>query len=283
METKDLALHTQTKEVYIPTASDWKFMVEWGADALKSGTLPTSIKTPQAAAIIALKGRELGISFMTAMSHIHVINGKPTMSAELMQAQARKNLPGLKISIVKSDDKEASIKFKRPDDDSWFTSTFTLEDAKRADLLKNPTWSKYPKAMLFSRAVSAGLRIICPEALMGVSYTPEELGAPVDETGNVIPTTGRVVEEPKIPEVVKNADAEKQVLLTRIMALQKELNLKNEDITQAIHREFKKKYADLALDETYEFIKILETQVAMEKAEPVKLNTPEWDGSQQHL
>lgn len=187
---------------YIPTASDWQFMVNWGAQAIKSQMLPTSIRSPEAAAIIILKGRELGLSFMTAIAHIHVISGKPTLSAELIQAMAKKNIPGLKIIPVEMTSEKATVKIKLPEEGAeWFTYSFTLDDAKKAELLKNPTWQKYPRAMLWSRCVTAALRIVCPEALMGISYTPEEMGANVDGNGNYIETTGKKIEDPAIEPV----------------------------------------------------------------------------------
>jgi hypothetical protein len=57
--------------------------------------------------------------------------------------------------------------------------------AERAQLLKNPTWKAYPEAMLFSRALTAGMRTHCPDALGGhTAYSPEELGA-----AEVVPVT----------------------------------------------------------------------------------------------
>jgi hypothetical protein len=56
--------------------------------------------------------------------------------------------------------------------------------AERAGLLKNPTWKAYPEAMLFSRALTAGMRTHCPDALGGhTAYTPDEIG------GEVVPVT----------------------------------------------------------------------------------------------
>src|ERR1700761_8894407 len=109
LEKKQEPVHKlpTSPHAYIPTKDDWYFMLNWGNEALKSGMLPSSIRNPEAAAVVVLKGRELGISFMTAIAHIHVINGKPTMSAELLQAMARKNLPGLVINILESNDKIA--------------------------------------------------------------------------------------------------------------------------------------------------------------------------------
>lgn len=201
METKELAVSNskphQTMEVYIPTEVDWNFMVKWGQQAVKTRMLPSSISTPEAAAIIVLKGRELGLSFMTSIAHIHVINGKPSMSAELIQGLARKNLPGLVINIIESDDKVAKIEFIRPEKGAKpYIQTFTMDQAVAAKLTAKDVWKQYPAAMLWSRAVTAGLRKVCPEALMGVSYTAEELGANVDVEGNIIETTSRQVIEP---------------------------------------------------------------------------------------
>lgn len=216
-------VQTTPTQPFYPSQADWNMMLSWGETAFRSGMLPTAIKSKEAAAIIALKGRELGLPYMVAVAHIHVINGKPSMSAEMMQTLARKNLPGLVINFLKSDNTCAEIEFLRPEKGSKaFISKFTIDDATKAKLMGKDVWQQYPAAMLFSRAISAGLRKVCPEALMGVSYTPEELGAAVDQEGNVIETTGRTVsgspeplppadgkpEAPKQPEVKKPSVAQ---------------------------------------------------------------------------
>lgn len=205
-ETKEVALAPKphhVTDVYIPSQSDWNFMVQWGKQAIMTGMLPPSIKSAEAAAIIILKGRELGLSFMTSIAHIHVVNGKPTMSAELIQGLARKNLPGLVINIIESDDRIAEIEFIRPERGSKaFRQKFTMDQAIVAKLTNKDVWKQYPAAMLWSRAVTAGLRKVCPEALMGISYTPEEMGANVDGDGNVIETTGKTIVDKPIPPVI---------------------------------------------------------------------------------
>ncbi len=83
-------------------------------------------------------------------------------------------------------------------------SRFTLDDGKKAGIrLKDskggPTpWAKYPRNMLFARAISNAVRWYCPDALSVTVYTPEELGATVDGEGNVIDV--EVVEHPKPPK-----------------------------------------------------------------------------------
>lgn len=241
-DKKDVAVvNSGMSSSYFPTDSDWRMLLDVGTKAVRSGMLPTAIKTPEAAAIIALKARELGMPIMVGFSHIHVINGKPTLSAEMLQALARKNLPGLVINIIESTNEKASVEFIRPESGSRpYKITFTIEDAKKAELLKNPTWTKYPAAMLWSRAVSAGLRKVCPEALIGVSYTPEELGAQVDEEGNVIETNGRHVSEempdtpPPTPPV-----SEKLKLQKQMVDLMKEKGIPTQEIKSYLLEEFK--------------------------------------------
>lgn len=269
--TQELAVQ-ETKhfsnEVYIPTEQDWKFFLNWGFTALKSGMLPTSVKSPEAAAVIVLKGRELGISFMTAFAHIHIINGKPSMSAELLQSQAKKNLPGLKIVPIELSTEKAIVKFLRPEKDSeWFTSTFTMEDAKRAELVKNPSWTKYPKAMLWSRAVTAGLRIVCPEALNGVSYTPEELGAEVNEDGSVIETTGKRIPEeaPKTPDKppVKAISAEQLAVGRKIKSLKLELGISDDQLKQVAHSmSLPSEFTEMNLEQASQLLQALENEKA---------------------
>lgn len=169
--SKELAL--------IPSAQEWTQLKEIALMAVKSGLLPSSIKTPEQAVIIALKGRELGIPPMVAFAQISVINGKPCMSAELMLAQIYKNNPSASISFIKNDDQgcvlEAARKGSKPS--TW---SFTMEEAKAAGLLGKDVWKKYPAAMLRARAISAMARAMFPDAINGVSYTPEELGSDVE-------------------------------------------------------------------------------------------------------
>jgi len=80
--------------------------------------------------------------------------------------------------IKEHTDKVCTITFYQRDGDKWVEvggSSFSMEDAKRADLLKPDSgWMKFPRAMLFSRAISQGARIYCPDAIGGV-YTDEEI------------------------------------------------------------------------------------------------------------
>jgi hypothetical protein len=63
-------------------------------------------------------------------------------------------------------------------------SRFTIEDARKA---QTKNLDKFPRNMLFARAMSNGCRWYCPDVFNGApTYTPEELGANINESGDVI-------------------------------------------------------------------------------------------------
>jgi hypothetical protein len=282
-----IQIHPHVPTTYIPTDSDWRFMVQWGESAIRSGMLPSGIKSKEAAALIILKGRELGLSFMTSIANIHVINGKPTMSAELIQGLARRNLPGLTINILESTKDVAKIEFIRPEKGSKpFVQTFTLDEANSAKLTSKDVWKSYPAAMLWSRAVTAGLRKVCPEALMGISYTPEEMGANVNESGDVIETTGKHVPEPIAPKPLKwqMTPEEAEDLKTHC----KELGWGQKALASILEKEFKKnEMHELTSDEYFALMVNLEQKVQIKRASEMgnleaSINPPEepalpWD------
>ena len=64
--------------------------------------------------------------------------------------------------------------------------SYTIEEAKQAGLLGKDSWKNYPAAMLRARAVSIVARAVFPDSIMGCSYIHEELGAEVNEEGEII-------------------------------------------------------------------------------------------------
>lgn len=168
-----------------PSEHEWAILKEQAAMVVKTGFLPAAIKTAEQAIAIALKGRELGIPPMQAFAHIHIIQGKPTISAELMLSLIYKNCPGAVVDYIENSNEICVIEAKRPGG-STARFSFSMEDAKRADLLGKGNWKAYPGAMLRARAIAIMARARFPDAIMGCSYTPEELGADVNEDGEVI-------------------------------------------------------------------------------------------------
>lgn len=166
----------------LPSEAEWKLSKEMVLVFIKTGMLPSAIKTPEQAMLVAIKGREMGIPMLHAFAHIHVIQGKPTISSELMLALIYKNIPGAIVDFLETTNSKCVIEAKRPGGKpSLFI--FSMEDAKLAGMTGKDNWHKHPAAMLRARCVSAMARAVFPDALMGCSYVPEEMGADYVEGG----------------------------------------------------------------------------------------------------
>jgi hypothetical protein len=143
-------------------------------------------------AIRLMAGMEAGFSPFASATGVHIINGKPAFSSNLL-AQAVRRHPAYDYRVVEKSATVCRIRFLASGE-VLGEETFTIEMAERAGLLKNPTWRAYPEAMLFSRALTAGMRTHCPDALGGAAaYTPDELGG----DAQVVPVT--VAEAPVDP------------------------------------------------------------------------------------
>lgn len=152
---------------------------------VSSGYFADSAKISQAIVKI-MAGREIGIGPFGSMNGIHIIQGKPAFGANIMASKV-KSSGRYNYRVTEINDSVCSIEFMELFSSQWSTigtSTFTIADAKKAGV-KNT--DKYPRNMLFARAMSNGVRWYCPDIMNGSTvYTPEELGADVDQDGNVI-------------------------------------------------------------------------------------------------
>jgi hypothetical protein len=269
-------MNTETALAILPSDNDWARLKEIGATALKSGLLPTSIKTPEAAAIIALKGWELGLKPLVSFAYISVVNGRPTCAAELMLAEIRRVYPKAIVKISKSTDTECVVQAKRPEEDALTEFKWTIEDARKAGLLGKDNWKNYPADMLFARTITRMKRRLFPEVLMGVDYVPEELGAEVDQQGRVVkdntqppaaqgeviqfkkvtdekPQTIDVtpVEEPKAqaPEMPTEPIVDRDALAREIMQLLRAANLTMKDLEEKVKAQFNKTLKETSNEE----------------------------------
>jgi hypothetical protein len=180
----------------LPTTgqTDWNSELRGAKLMIDSGLVPKDVRTPQAALFIILAGRDMGLSPVQSLRGIKPIQGKIECSADLQLGLYHRS--GGKSQWVTLTDQMAELKLLATWSIEPHISRFTIEDAKRADLLSNATWRKYPKAMLRSRAITQGLKDI--GFLLGAGvYAPGELGGgvTVDEaTGEVLPSDA---EQPK--------------------------------------------------------------------------------------
>jgi len=156
----------------IDTTGDLPQLFELAKQLVPTGFLPAHLKTPGQVVAVILAGRELGMPPMRSLRSLVLVKGKVVESAD--SQLGRFKAAGGKATFEKHDDTEAVLKLTHPNGDEH-TERFTIADAKRAGLTSNPTWSSYPKAMLRSRAITAGLKSVGWDGGAGV-YEPGELG-----------------------------------------------------------------------------------------------------------
>jgi hypothetical protein len=142
-------------------------------------------RQPEQAFAKLIFGRDLGLSATQAMTDIHIVEGKPEMSANL---QASKVLSSGRhdYRVLKLDASVCSIEFgPRPapgkdENGDWLpwpqsygTSEFTMDDARTAGLAAKNNWRSYPRNMLFARAMSNGVAWFCPDITNGIRVYAE--------------------------------------------------------------------------------------------------------------
>jgi hypothetical protein len=135
----------------------------------QSSLLPADLRNKPADVLVQIiTGHELGLGSMQSIRSIHIIQGKPTMSAELMVALVKRSPECIRFRLVESSPTVATYETERRNEGLTKLS-FTMEEAKTAGLVKDGSgWKKYPAAMLRARAASALCRAVYPDLLLGV-------------------------------------------------------------------------------------------------------------------
>lgn len=175
-----------TRQQLNPTIWD---TIQAVAPVMKDSRLFGVSTEAQAAAIMA-KGFELGLTLTASFEFITVIQGKPTLAPRgaLALVQQSGLLEAMKIEETK-DAKGApaacTVYMKRKGGFEY-TASFSMEDAKRAGLVKSGgAWESYPANMLRWRAVGYAIDMVFPDVVGGMKRA-DEFGAAVDTSGNVI-------------------------------------------------------------------------------------------------
>ena len=156
--------------------------------------------TEQQAAVVMLKGHELGLGLASAFEFIHVIDSKPSISPKGALALIHQSGELTHLEIHDLTDKDGvptrcKVTMKRKNGFEY-TTEYSMADAQRAGVVKDKSgWEKYPANMLRWRAVGYCADVVFPDVVGGL-YRPEELGAEVDAEGEPVSTWEVVKESP---------------------------------------------------------------------------------------
>jgi len=134
----------------------------------KSGMF-ADIKSAQQAMVKIMAGAEVNLPPFQSMSGIHIIQGKPVIGAGLIASKI-KGSGKYDYEVIEMSDKNCSVDFYQGKKKIG-NSSFSIEDAKKA---QTKNLDKFPKNMLFARAISNGVKWYCPDVFGGPVYVPEE-------------------------------------------------------------------------------------------------------------
>ncbi len=166
--------HLVPATTVLPSAGEWEATMTMAKTIAATTFVPKSYRgNPEAVVAGILYGREIGLGPMQALQQIHIIDGKPSMSAELMLAQMRRG--GVVIVESRVDDQGAFIHARRKDTGEEAEVEWTVQEAADAGLTGKDNWAKYRQDMLWARVVGRLARRLGSDLLGGMVYATEEM------------------------------------------------------------------------------------------------------------
>ncbi len=190
--------------------------------ASKSGT---NGMTQEVMINIMMTAKDFGISPMKAVNGgFYVVNGKIGMSTALMADRIRK--AGHSVKIPEWTSQKCAILGTRKDNGDSVKFEFTMEDAQAAGISGSPVWKKFPKQMLYNRAMATLARTLFPD-VVGSAYSEDEKFDILDT-----PPEKRPCEDPDLIEVVACDEAKPALIGTALETLKEHLSIDGIDTKQ---------------------------------------------------
>lgn len=160
--------------------------------------LMAELGTPERVLLIMATGAELGIPATAALRGIHIIKGKPSVSADLKVALVMRSKECEYFRLIETTAEQATYETKRRGS-APIRMTFTIADARRAKLAvddADSNWSKYRPAMLRHRCSSELATAVYPDIVLGLPTTDE-----MEEVVEVSPPTTppKVIMDAELP------------------------------------------------------------------------------------
>jgi hypothetical protein len=145
----------------------------------KSELIPAAYRgKPSDIIVAAAMGASLGMTMATALQSIYVIQGRPSLYVEAAIAVVRAS--GQLVSLaVQGDETQATATATRQGGETM-TTTFTMTQAQRMNLTRNPSWTSQGAWMLETRAIGRVLHRLFPDILRGLGLV-DPAGRPVEQ------------------------------------------------------------------------------------------------------
>lgn len=154
------------------------------------------------------KAKSIGVSPLDALNGgMYFVKGKVELSSGMMNQLIRAQ----KHSITKdrkSDNTICILHGRRADNGDTWTESFSIEDAKTAGIYGNQ-WLKYPKDMLFARALSRLARQLFPDVIKGCYVQGEIRDSVILEREEA----REIMQEPEIEVLDKQEVSDEEISL----------------------------------------------------------------------
>lgn len=154
----------------------------------KSTLLPDALKGKAADVVVQiLAGQELGLAPMASIRGVHIVQGKPLLSADTMVALVMGSGLCEYFSLVEETETKVVYETKRKGSPHTQRASWSDEDTKLAGLNTKDNWRLHRKQMRRARARAILARDVYPDVLAGC-YDPDEIQVPVSR----IPVTDAI-------------------------------------------------------------------------------------------
>ncbi len=146
---------------------------------VKAGMLPTGYKTAADVVTVALRAREMGVSFWEATQSIFPVKGRMGYMGGFLLSRIYTRFPEAEIKIKKNDKTICVLDVRKNKSEEFEIVTVTFEEAHALgwDMAydkKKQTWAD-PTNMLYWRAVTRACNRHFSQVFGSPVYTPEEL------------------------------------------------------------------------------------------------------------
>lgn len=121
-----------------------------------------------------LAGREMGFGPVTSLKNIHFVKGNIEVGGQLIASKIRQS-DKYDYRIDEHTDEVCTVTIVDSEGNELGSVSWDMDRAEQANLTGKGNWNKYPRNMLFNRAISDARRFYCPDVMETGPYTKGEI------------------------------------------------------------------------------------------------------------
>lgn len=152
-----------------------------------------------------------GLDILTALQTVSFVQGRPVIDASMQRALAK--AAGYRVLIPQATPQAATARVvERSSGEVIGEATYTIDDAKRAQLTSKDNWKRNPEDMLVARATTRAMRRFAPEVMVGLVAGEDELDEITEREDPIAVLTENAGEDqdPKTVDVAHDPVGESQ-------------------------------------------------------------------------